>query len=69
MKPQRTKAVKKFLKSQGWEYLRQGKGSHEIWGDPQTGDSVSIPGGHGTISPGVLRQLEAAKLNIPKEWK
>ena len=61
MKPQKTKAVKKFLKSQGWEFLRDGKGSHELWGNPQTG--------HGEVSPGVLRQLEAVLPNVPREWK
>lgn len=69
MKSQKTKAVKKFLRSQGWTYLRDAKGSHEIWGDPETGDKVSIPAGHGEVSPGVLRQVQALLPNIPKEWK
>ena len=69
MKPQKTKAVKKFLKSQGWEFLRDGKGSHELWGNPQTGDRLSIPAGHGEVSPGVLRQSEAVLPNVPREWK
>lgn len=69
MKPQKTKAVKKFLKSQGWVYLRDAKGSHEVWGNPDTGDSASVPMGHQEVSPGVLRQIERVLPNIPREWK
>lgn len=69
MKPQKTKVVKKFLKSQGWERLRAGKGSHEIWGNPKTGESASLPMGHDEVSPGVLRQLARLLPNIPREWK
>jgi predicted RNA binding protein YcfA (HicA-like mRNA interferase family) len=69
MKPQKTKVVKKFLKSQGWGRVRGGKGSHEIWGNPETGDSLSIPSGHGEVSPGVIRQIKALLPDVPKEWK
>lgn len=69
MKTQKTKAVKKFLKSQGWQFIRNAKGSHEIWGDPDAGAYVSIPAGHGEVSPGVLRQVERLLPNVPKEWK
>lgn len=68
MKPQKTRVVKRFLTSQGWELLRTGKGSHELWGDPTTGDRLSLPAGHGEASPGVLRQLQVLLPNIPEEW-
>ncbi|KWN75271.1 type II toxin-antitoxin system HicA family toxin [Burkholderia pyrrocinia] len=35
--------VKKILKDLGFEFHRHGKGSHEIWRNPTTGVSVSVP--------------------------
>ncbi|HBM5066876.1 type II toxin-antitoxin system HicA family toxin [Cutibacterium acnes] len=69
MKPQKTKDVLKLLRSQGWGYLRDAKGSHEIWGRPNGAGRVSIPTGHRLMSAGVLAQLERAGVTIPKEWK
>lgn len=34
MKPQKTKDVLKYLESLGWVLLRDGQGSHEVWGLP-----------------------------------
>ncbi|MGO2555014.1 MAG: type II toxin-antitoxin system HicA family toxin [Brevibacterium aurantiacum] len=70
MKPQKSKDVKKFIKSQGWTFIRQGRGSHEIWGNPETGVKAPIPFGHKEISAGVLEEIEKLlPTNVPKEWK
>ena len=34
--------VRKLLHKAGWQFLRQGKGDHEIWHDPATGKKVTI---------------------------
>jgi predicted RNA binding protein YcfA (HicA-like mRNA interferase family) len=31
------------LREAGFEFLRHGKGSHDIWRNPMTGKSVAIP--------------------------
>lgn len=36
------KPLKKLLSAAGWELLRQGKGDHEIWHDPRTGQNVTV---------------------------
>ena len=38
------KKVRKVLKDNGYRFLRQGKGDHEIWHDPVTKNSVSVDG-------------------------
>jgi len=38
-----TRDLKRLLSAQGWELLRQGKGSHEVWVGPD-GDKVTVPG-------------------------
>lgn len=67
-KPQKYRDVIKFLKSQGWVFLRDGKGSHEIWGDPNSGAYISIPA-HKEISAGVVRQIMQAFPNAPQGWR
>lgn len=37
--------LRRVLRHHGWEYLRPGKGDHEIWINPATGKSVSIDAG------------------------
>lgn len=69
MKAQKTRDVMKYLKGLGWVYLRDGQGSHEIWGLPDESIKASLPVGHGEISAGVLRQIEKAGLKIPRQWK
>ena len=34
--------LKKLLAAAGWQILRQGKGDHEIWHDPRTGQKVTV---------------------------
>jgi predicted RNA binding protein YcfA (HicA-like mRNA interferase family) len=69
MEPQKTKDVLKLLRSQGWERLRDAKGSREIWGSADGSGKASAPTGHRYITQGVLAQLERAGLTIPKGWK
>lgn len=67
-KPQKYRDVIKFLKSQGWVFLRDGKGSHEIWGDPNTGAKISIPA-HREVSAGIVRLVMQHFPNAPKNWR
>ena len=49
--------VTKILKSNGWEFVRVGKGSHMIWRSP-VGVQRPIPfHGSKSISPGVINRL------------
>ncbi len=36
------KPLKKLLVSAGWEFLRQGKGDHEVWHNPTTGQKATV---------------------------
>lgn len=69
MKQQKTTDVLKVLRSQGWSFVRDAKGSHEIWGNADGTKKTPVPTGHRYISPGVLKSLEKAGVTIPKEWK
>ena len=68
VKAQKHRDVVRFLKSQGWVRMRAGKGSHEIWGHPMTGQRMSIPA-HREVSAGIVRQIVAEFPNAPKEWQ
>jgi predicted RNA binding protein YcfA (HicA-like mRNA interferase family) len=69
MKAQKTRDVLKHLKSLGWVFLRDGQGSHEIWGLPDESVKATIPAGHREVSPGVLRQIKNAGVKLPREWQ
>ena len=58
----------KFLKSQGWVLLRQGKGSHELWGDPSGHPYIPIPR-HGEISAGIIKQIVDVFPDAPQSWR
>ncbi|MDK7750321.1 type II toxin-antitoxin system HicA family toxin [Brevibacterium sp. UMB10442] len=58
----------KALRAQGWSFLRDARGSHEIWTNHDETKKVAVPVGHRTVSPGVLQQLKRQGLAIPKEW-
>ena len=68
MKPQKTRQVIKYLASLGWVFLRDGQGSHEIWGLPDGSVKASIPVGHHEVSVGVLNQIRRAGVELPREW-
>lgn len=36
------KPLKRHLSEAGWVLVRQGKGDHEIWGSPETGQRVTV---------------------------
>jgi len=69
VKPQRTRDVLKYLKGLGWVFLRDGQGSHQIWGLPDESVKASIPAGHREVSAGVLRQIKNAGVDLPQEWE
>lgn len=69
MKPQRTRDVLDYLRSLGWVFLRDGQGSHEIWGLSDGSQKAAIPAGHREVSAGVLRQIEKAGVKLPREWR
>ncbi|MEV4125913.1 type II toxin-antitoxin system HicA family toxin [Nocardia sp. NPDC049707] len=66
---QPTRKVLKALKEAGWSPLRDGAGSHTIYGCPTSKHDVSVPDGHRTISPGVVRTINRAvdSCDCPKE--
>ncbi|WP_081586249.1 type II toxin-antitoxin system HicA family toxin [Tsukamurella sp. 1534] len=60
--PAPTREILKQLKKAGFT-SRDGKGSHTMWACPHNTYGVSIPDGHGQISPGVRRQVDKAIAN------
>jgi predicted RNA binding protein YcfA (HicA-like mRNA interferase family) len=68
-KPQKYRDVIKFLKAQGWVFIREAKGSHEIWGNPnQPTEFLSLPN-HKEVSAGIIGQLRKIFPNTPQNWK
>ncbi|WP_423265260.1 type II toxin-antitoxin system HicA family toxin [Frondihabitans sp. 4ASC-45] len=67
-KPQKYRDVVKFLKTQGWVFLRQGKGSHEMWGLPDESVKEIIPA-YGEVSAGVVGQLIKKLPSNPTNWR
>jgi predicted RNA binding protein YcfA (HicA-like mRNA interferase family) len=67
-KPQKYRDVTKFLRSRGWVCLRNGKGSHEIWGTEDGTMTISIPA-HTEVSAGVVKQIIGAFPDAPDNWK
>jgi predicted RNA binding protein YcfA (HicA-like mRNA interferase family) len=37
------KEVREKLKEAGWTFLRHGKGDHDVWHNPRTGQRVTVP--------------------------
>lgn len=37
------KAVREILKENGCSFLRQGRGSHEVWTSPNAGEPFTVP--------------------------
>lgn len=69
MKAQKTRDVLRYLKAQGWVFLRDGQGSHQVWGLPDESQKATIPAGHREVSAGVLRQIAKSGVVLPREWK
>jgi len=68
-KPQKTRDVLKVCKENGWVFLRDGKGSHELWGLPDESVKESIPVGHRETSAGIIGQLIKKLPNTPSNWR
>ena len=67
--PQKYRDVTRFLRDQGWVLLRTGKGSHQIWGDPDDSTrKISVPA-HGEVSAGVVGQIVKAFPDVPQGWR
>ncbi|KRC31685.1 toxin HicA [Oerskovia sp. Root918] len=67
-KPQKYRDVIKALKANGWVLLRDGKGSHELWGLPDESQKASIPR-HGEVSAGIVGQLIKKLDQAPQNWR
>lgn len=66
-KPQKYRDVIKVVEANGWIRLRQGKGSHEIWGLPDESRAHSIPRHH-EVSAGVVGGLMRKLRDVPQNW-
>ncbi|MEU5404437.1 type II toxin-antitoxin system HicA family toxin [Nocardia asteroides] len=66
---QPTRKVLQALKKEGWSKLRGGAGSHSIYGCRSGKHDVSVPDGHRTVSPGVVRTIfkAVAACDCPEE--
>ncbi|MFJ4109791.1 type II toxin-antitoxin system HicA family toxin [Oerskovia enterophila] len=58
----------KALKANGWVLLRDGKGSHDLWGLPDESQKASIPR-HGEVSAGIVGQLIKKLDQAPQNWR
>jgi predicted RNA binding protein YcfA (HicA-like mRNA interferase family) len=67
-RPQKYRDVIKVVKANGWVFLRDAKGSHELWGLPDESVKESIPR-HGEVSAGVVGQLMKKLPNTPEGWR
>ncbi|MBD7980119.1 type II toxin-antitoxin system HicA family toxin [Oerskovia merdavium] len=67
-KPQKYRDVIEALKANGWVLLRDGKGSHELWGLPDESQKASIPR-HGEVSAGIVGQLIKKLDQAPQNWR
>ena len=49
----------KLMKKAGWQFLRNGKGSHKIWAHPERKNQIAVPD-HGSkeIDPALLRGIK-----------
>lgn len=57
---QPTRIVVQELTRAGWTRKRAGKGSHSVWQCVSGRHTVTIPDGHRTIRPGVVRTIRKA---------
>ncbi|MBH0022607.1 MULTISPECIES: type II toxin-antitoxin system HicA family toxin [unclassified Salinibacterium] len=67
-KPQKYRDVIKVVRANGWVFLRDAKGSHELWGLPDGSIKAVIPR-HGEVSAGVVGQLMKNLPEIPQNWR
>lgn len=60
--------VVKRLKQLGFEFHRQGAGSHEIWYSPATNRYTTIPNHTGDMPEGTLRAILKQANITPEEF-
>ncbi|MBX3060661.1 MAG: type II toxin-antitoxin system HicA family toxin [Anaerolineae bacterium] len=54
----RYRELAKRLQALGCRELRQGKGSHRVWHNPETGEVAAIPDwGNKDLAPGTVRAI------------
>lgn len=63
MAPQFDRAVRELLRAAGCVFVRQGRGSHEIWHSPITGRNFPVPVGIASrhTANAILRQAGLPK--------
>lgn len=67
-RPQKYRDVVRVLRSNGWLLLRQGRGSHEVWGLPDESVRAVVPR-HGEVSAGIVGQLMKLLPEVPENWR
>jgi predicted RNA binding protein YcfA (HicA-like mRNA interferase family) len=60
-----TRKVTKMLRQAGWEPVRT-VGSHTLWRSAGGNRTLTVPDGHRSISPGVVRQILKALEEDPQ---
>lgn len=63
MAPNYDRAVRDHLRAAGCTFVRQGKGSHEVWHSPMTRRNFTVPAGIRSrhTANAILRQAGLAK--------
>ena len=62
----RQREVEQVLAENGWILMRT-KGGHNVW-KSKSGETLAIPT-HGTVSPGVVRQVLKKVPEAPAQWR
>ncbi|MFN8100849.1 MAG: type II toxin-antitoxin system HicA family toxin [Mycobacterium sp.] len=57
---EQTRIILRELGRVGWTRKRSGKGSHSVWQCSTGRHQVTVPDGHRTIRPGVVRTIRDA---------
>jgi predicted RNA binding protein YcfA (HicA-like mRNA interferase family) len=59
--------VERFLRRAGWRLVRV-RGGHNVWSSADGQLTLAIPR-HGTVSPGVVRQIITVVPSAPESWR
>ena len=60
--------VIRVVEENGWVFIRQGKGSHELWGKPDGSVSEPIPH-HREVTAGIIGKLIVTSDHTPANWR
>ena len=60
---EQTRVILRELNQVGWTRKRSGKGSHSVWHCATGRHKITVPDGHRTIRPGVVRSIRDAVTN------